>query len=264
MQITNIAQILNQMTFDSSIIWLNSVDSTNTETYRQSDTLDNLSVIAAYKQTKGKGQRGNKWFTEEGTNLTFSLLLKFGEGALSMLNATKQFCISEAVTCALAEYFEQEGIEVKIKWPNDIYHKDKKLVGILIENSLNGQNLSKSIVGIGINCNQKTFPPELPNPTSMTLINGVKYDLHPTLEKICKFLCKYLQIMENEEGRKALHLKFIQSLYRLNEWHNYVDISEGITIKGKIKGISESALLQIEMPDGILKEYAFKEIAYIL
>jgi hypothetical protein len=59
-------------------------------------------------------------------------------------------------------------------------------------------------------------------------------------------------------------LALIQSLYRLNEWHNYVDISEGITIKGKIKGISESALLQIEMPDGIHKEYAFKEIAYIL
>lgn len=252
------------MKFTAPIIWLDTIDSTNSEIYRRIDELDNLSVIAAFNQTKGKGQRGNVWLTESSANLTFSMLLKFGESALSPIEAIRQFTISEAVTCALADFFSQEGIDVSIKWPNDIYYGDKKLVGILIENILNGKNVAASIIGIGINCNQIQFPSSLLNPTSMSLITKKIYDLKPTLEEVCSHICLQLELMETEGGKESIHSRYLSNMYRLNEWHNFRDMSDDTVFNGRITGISDSAMLQVEMPDGSSKEFAFKEIGYIL
>ena len=245
-------------------IWLDSVDSTNTEVSRRYDTLDNLSVIAAVNQTAGRGQRGNVWHVEPGANLTFSILLRFGDGNLSPLKATSQFSISEAVTLALVEFFETEGIAARIKWPNDIYVRDKKLVGILIENSLGAQGVERSIVGIGINCNQTDFPPQLMNPTSMALLTGRRFDTHALLDRFLEILGRYLMTMETESGRHTIHEQYLANLYRLGEMHEYTDCATGEIFKGTIKGISDAAMLQVELPDGTLKEFAFKEISYII
>lgn len=252
------------MTAEFQTIWLESVDSTNTEVLRRADSLDNLSVIAAVNQTAGRGQRGNTWMVEPGANLTFTILLKFGEGALSPLKATRQFTISQAVTLALQEYFTGEGIQAKIKWPNDIYVRDRKLVGILVENALEGDHVARSIVGIGINCNQREFPPQLMNPTSMSLLTGKRYDTKQALQDFLAVLGKYLETMETPQGRQEIHRQYISRLYRLGSMHEYTDCRSGEVFKGTIKGISESALLQMEMPDGQIKEFAFKEISYIL
>lgn len=251
-----------EMQFDT--IWLESVDSTNTEIVRRYDNLDNLSVIAAVNQTAGRGQRGNVWTVEPGANLTFSILLRFGDGFLAPLKATSQFTISEAVTLALVEYFENEGIHAKIKWPNDIYVRDRKLVGILIENSLEGSEVGRSIVGIGINCNQRDFPPQLMNPTSMSLLTGKRYDTRNALQDFLAVLGKYFGIMETSLGRSEMHELYLTKIYRLGELREYTDCQTGEVFKGTIKGISESALLQVEMPDMSIKEFAFKEISYIL
>lgn len=245
-------------------IWLESIDSTNTEILRRTDSLDNMSVIAAVNQTAGRGQRGNTWVVEPGANLTFSILLKFGEGALSPLKATSQFVISQAVTLALQEYLDQKGIDARIKWPNDIYVRDRKLVGILVENALEGDHVARSIVGIGINCNQREFPPELMNPTSMSLLTGERYDTHLELQNYLEVLHKYLRIMETPQGRELMQEKYVSRLYRLGTAHEYTDCRSGEVFRGTIKGISGSALLQVEMPDGQIKEFAFKEISYIL
>lgn len=252
------------MAIQFDTIWMESVDSTNTEIVRRYDSLDNLSVIAAVNQTAGRGQRGNVWTVEPGANLTFSILLRFGESCLAPLKASSQFTISEAVTLALAEYLEGEGINAKIKWPNDIYVRDRKLVGILIENSLKGDEVGRSIVGIGINCNQREFPPQLMNPTSMSLLTGKRYDTKAALEDFLAVLGKYLGIMETSEGRSQMHQLYLTKMYRLGELHEYTDCLTGEVFNGTIKGISESALLQVEMPDGSIKEFAFKEISYIL
>lgn len=245
-------------------IWLESIDSTNTEILRRTDSLDNMSVIAAVNQTAGRGQRGNTWVVEPGANLTFSILLKFGEGALSPLKATSQFVISQAVTLALQEYLDRKGIDARIKWPNDIYVRDRKLVGILVENALEGDHVARSIVGIGINCNQREFPPELMNPTSMSLLTGERYDTHLELQNYLEVLHKYLRIMETPQGRDLMQEKYVSRLYRLGTAHEYTDCRSGEVFRGTIKGISGSALLQVEMPDGQIKEFAFKEISYIL
>lgn len=252
------------MTAEFDTIWMESVDSTNTEILRRSDSLDNLSVIAAVNQTAGRGQRGNVWTVEPGANLTFSILLKFGEDGLSPLKATEQFAISEAVTLALADYFSENGINAKIKWPNDIYVRDRKLVGILIENSLSGSKVARSIVGIGINCNQREFPPQLMNPTSMSLLTGRRYDTHAELDAFLAVLGRYLGTMETASGRSELHQQYLGRMYRLGELHEYTDCRSGEVFKGTIKGISEAALLQVEMPDSTIREFAFKEISYIL
>lgn len=247
-----------------SIHWLDSVDSTSTEITRHIDSLEDLYVVAAVNQTAGRGQRGNVWSVEPGANLTFSFLLKFSEGRHSPLKAAAQFSISEAVTLALAEYFESEGIEVRIKWPNDVYVKNKKIVGILIENGLNGNFLKTSIVGIGINCNQVDFPPQVANATSMTLLTKKHYDTHTELEKVMSRICAYLGDMETLDGRKKLHENYQKKLFRLREIHNYRDCLSGEVFEGRILGISDSAKLRLEKMDGTVREFAFKEVSYIL
>ena len=159
------------MTKKHDIIWLESTDSTNEEAGRRISDLDNLSVLSAVRQTEGRGQRGNSWSSNDGENLTFSIVLKYGngEGFIPEIRAADQFAISEAAALAVVDLLASYDIEAKIKWPNDIYVGNRKICGILIENAIRGSYIANSIIGIGLNVNQQTFDPSLPNPTSMLL-----------------------------------------------------------------------------------------------
>ena len=128
-------------------------------------------AICAERQTAGRGQRGHTWSSEEGRNLMFSLVWE-----PRFLPVSEQFLLSEAVALALTDLFGGYGIDARIKWTNDIYAGDRKLVGILIEHNLTGDRLSRTIVGIGVNVNQTRFDPSLPNPSSMCLETGCEYD----------------------------------------------------------------------------------------
>ena len=155
--------------------FLEETTSTNDEArdakYRHGD------IVWAERQTAGRGQRGHKWSSAEGLNLTFSLVLE-----PRFLPVGEQFLLSEAVTLALTDTFAAYGIDTRIKWTNDIYAGDKKLVGILIEHSYSGQTLARTIVGIGINVNQTEFDPALPNPVSMAMVAGRTFDRGEVLE----------------------------------------------------------------------------------
>ena len=148
----------------TDIIWLDSIDSTNDEARRRILALDNLSVLSALEQTGGRGQRENKWHSAPNQNLTFSIILKNPP-----IKSADQFCISEITAVTLVRFLSDYGIEADIKWPNDIYVSGKKICGILIENSLKGQTIDWTIIGIGLNVNQFNFPVNLPNPTSMCI-----------------------------------------------------------------------------------------------
>ena len=140
---------------------LQQCDSTNTEMKRIIESgrfLPSGSTVRAIAQTAGRGQRGNSWEAEPGKNLTFSILLRPGG-----LLPRHHFLVSEAIAIATASFLagiigDSYKDTVKIKWPNDIYFGDRKIAGILIENSLgmSGQIL-QTIAGIGININQQTF-----------------------------------------------------------------------------------------------------------
>ena len=178
------------------IIWLESVDSTNEECRRHISDIDNLSVVAAVSQTSGKGQRGNSWSSAPGENLTFSVVLKFPlsvtPGELEPMQAYDQFVLSEIAALSVVDLLAEHEIQAKIKWPNDIYVGDKKICGILIENSLHGEWIQHSIIGIGLNVNQRNFDVTLPNPTSMVLCSGYSFELRAILEEYMDILQAYI------------------------------------------------------------------------
>lgn len=171
------------MTKKYDIMWLEEVDSTNKYVKRHIDTLDNLSVVTVLSQTSGRGQGDHKWHSEPGSNLLFSILLKDPE-----IPANRQSEISDLVSNSVVKLLEKHGIEAWIKPPNDIWVRDKKICGILIEHSLRSGRISWSIIGVGLNVNQTVFPDDLPNPTSM-LLEGHGGDLND-------ILLEYLDILK--------------------------------------------------------------------
>lgn len=175
------------------IVWLDKVDSTNSETKRRMDSLSDLSVISAHAQTAGRGQGDHVWLSEPGLNLTFSIALKYGEGGiLGNLAAANQSVINEMISKTILELLSDYGIEARIKWPNDIYVSDKKICGILIEHSVMGASLVHSIIGVGLNVNQTVFDESLPNPTSMLLeTKSSSIDLKALLNGIMDKFCKH-------------------------------------------------------------------------
>ena len=253
------------------ILWFDTVDSTNSAAKRDIQNIDNLSVLAARYQSDGRGQRGNRWSSADGENLTFSIVLKFSDikskrnsDKISHLRPTAQFAISEIATLAVSSYLKDNGIEAKIKWPNDIYVGNKKICGMLIENTASSDSILSSVIGIGLNLNQIDFPPELLNPVSMKTLTGRSYDLHKELERIISYFCKYLPFLYDEVSLAGLKDKYISELYRLGVECEFTDCRTFIIFKGTIIGISEHGLLKVQLPDGSIIEFAFKEISYII
>lgn len=194
----------------TDIIWLERVDSTNDEARRHISEIDNLSVVSALEQTKGRGQRGNRWSSQPGENLTFSLVVKDFR-----IKANEQSAISQTTALSLVDLLSRHEIKARIKWPNDIYAGDEKICGILIENSLKGSEIDWSIIGIGLNVNQTTFPEDLPNPTSMKLCTGNSnpYNTREILEEFMGIFTGYYREYLNGNGAlDRLEEQFVPNL----------------------------------------------------
>lgn len=279
------------MTDRHDIIWFEVLDSTNEEAKRRISDLDNLSVLSALSQTAGRGQRGNTWTAEPGQNLTFSVVMKYRTGhenedsALPSLKAADQFVISGITALSIVELLETYGIRAKIKWPNDIYVGDRKICGVLIENSLRGSYLSSSIVGIGLNVNQRNFDVLLPNPTSMALLGRKQECLPELLEEFMDIFrrnCREYLIDASDYG--TLRNSYLSRLWRLDVMSRFIDYTilpeghsngpivaglmdsstGGKEFAGTIRGISAIGNLIVETASGTLREFGFKEIAFIL
>ena len=248
---------------DIMIKWLDTVESTNALIGRERDSLGDMSVLAARYQTAGRGQRGNTWESRPGENLTFSILLKPNDIALR-----EQFCISQAAALGITDYLAGKGLKATVKWPNDIYVGDRKICGILIEHSASGDNLSASIVGIGLNVNQREFSPGIPNPTSLSLLTGKNYDIRAELPEVLRCIFSiYLDISRGERRfylRTSLDGRYLENMYRRGEWHLFEEMPQCRRIRARILGTDNSACLQLEHCDGTIKSYAFKEIRYVL
>lgn len=156
------------------ITWFDSIDSTNSEARRQLPANAKMSVYAAKFQTAGRGQRGNKWSSAAGQNLTFSVLLNFTHPQMPDLAVRNQFLLSIASALSVSDLLRKLNIRNTIKWPNDIYIGRRKVCGMLIENIVGNAGLEHSIIGIGLNLNQTEFPPELVNPTSVLVASGLR------------------------------------------------------------------------------------------
>lgn len=213
-------------------------------------------MVIAETQTKGRGQRGNHWESEKGKNLTFSIVL-----SPAFLAAQSQFMLSETISLALVDTLAHFGVEAQIKWPNDIYVDGRKIAGILIENDIMGDRLSRSIVGIGLNVNQRDFSPELPNPTSMSLVTGTEIDRGAVLKyfyvrlsiRYAALVGEYMSSIQNDYHERLLYF----------EMPHTFKIPDSTTVfTGTIRRVEPSGTLIVEREDGTLKGYLFKEIEF--
>lgn len=239
------------------IIHLKSTSSTNAYAAKLLKELDvkDGTIIITDEQTSGRGHNKNKWESKLGKNLTFSLIYY-----PNFLAITKQFYLSKCISLGILDYLKKHTNKIKIKWPNDIYVKDKKIAGILIENTIKGNYLSNSIIGIGLNINQEKFYSDAPNPVSLFQINNKTYDLKTELTKIAICIDKYYDKLK-AGNYSELNKQYFKSLYRKGKFYKYQS-EEGI-FKGKIVGISEFGHLQIQTKNQILKEFDFKEIKFL-
>ncbi len=273
------------------IIWLESVDSTNEEAKRHISDIDNLSVLSALEQTAGRGQRGNTWTSTPGENLMFSIVLKDPK-----ISARDQFVLNEIASLAVVDFLSMHGISARIKWPNDIYVGVKKICGILIENSLHGSAISSSIIGIGLNINQRNFNVNLPNPTSMVLCRAEDgpLDIHRCLEEFMDiFNSLHDRFLTSACDLSPLRQSYLSSLWRSGKPSRFIDYTilpgghldgpmnictekapdtgisssdqTGNEFPGIIHGLSPTGNLLVEdLSTGLTREFGFKEIGYIL
>lgn len=240
------------------IILKNSINSTNSYAKELilSNKCEDRTVIVADNQTEGRGQQTNVWESEKGKNLTLSLVYFPDE-----LEAGKQFYLSRAIALGISDYLKEQNCDVCIKWPNDIYVGDKKIAGILIENTIMGPFISSTICGIGININQEVFLSDAPNPVSLKQITGRDYDLKKELECLVQAIEKRYQQLESEELIK-LNADYMNFLYRKTGYHTFME--EGELFKARIAEITEIGQMVLEKENGEIKSYNFKEVSYVL
>jgi BirA family biotin operon repressor/biotin-[acetyl-CoA-carboxylase] ligase len=199
----------------AKILWLETADSTNSELRKRIAGLDNLSIVATRAQTAGRGQGTHTWFASPGKNLTFSILYRFGETC--PLAASDAILITQATTLALCDYLLGHGVQARIKWPNDIWVDARKICGILIENTLESGMVRESIVGIGLNLNERNWPPELPNPVSLSELTGQTYVPETELEALHHEICRRFGRLASPDGRCSLQEEFGKIMFRLPE-----------------------------------------------
>ncbi len=214
-------------------------------------------IICAERQTAGRGQRGHTWVSPEGENLTFTLVVE-----PRFLAADRQFLLLETLALALCDTFADFGIDTRIKWTNDIYHGDRKLVGILIEHFYAGATLSRTIAGIGINVNQTLFDPALPNPVSMRQIAGSPFDRDAVLEAFARRFGERYAVLERDDAA-TLDADYRARLYRLGAPQRF-STPDGTLFTAVIEGVCRGGELQLRHTDGTLRTYRFKEVEFVI
>ena len=229
------------------IVHIDETDSTN-RWLREQGGEENVVVWADY-QTAGRGCGTNHWESERGKNLTFSMLLHPHD-----VPAQKQFRISRAISLAICKALGQHIGDLSIKWPNDIYWRDGKIGGILIEVSLLGNKVKDCIIGIGLNINQRVFRSDAPNPVSMWQICEQETDCEQLLQEILQAFQEYMGKSNKDEYQSML--------YRRKGFHPYAD-KDG-AFMAEIIDVEDDGHLLLRDDNGQLRRYAFKEVTFVI
>ena len=213
-------------------------------------------IVITDNQIKGRGQRGTVWLASPGENLTFSVIL-----SPSFVAVSAQFLISQVIALSIRDYLGQYVQNVKIKWPNDIYVNNRKVCGILIENSVQGSRIASSVVGIGLNINQLEFVND--NATSLSKETGNIFVLTEEFQKVLKCLDINYQKIKSLWKHNDLRLEYLRNLYGYNETVTFKYQNQ--IVKGTVKGVSPigQILVKLETVPEIL-ELGLKEIEWII
>lgn len=222
-------------------------------------------VVTAREQTAGRGQRGNSWESEPGANLTFSLILRPHSWP-----AARQFELSMAVAVGVCRALRRAlpDADVRVKWPNDIYAGDLKMVGILIENTVSGPFITRSIAGIGINVNQTVFRSKAPNPVSMAQIAGHPFNLDTILRDVVTEILDYTAdalASPTRPASPALTAEFHALLWRNDGLlHRWLDTRTLHIFEAAISRVDPTGPLLLRLADSSEKSFHFKEVAAVL
>ena len=210
----------------------------------------------AMEQTAGKGQRGKQWFSPPGENLMISIALQPG-----MLPLSRQFMLSVAVALSAYDLFSKyAGDETAIKWSNDLYWRDRKAGGILIENVLRGTTWQYAITGIGINLNQTSFPPHLTNPVSLRQITGKTWDPIELTRELCARLEERIKLLHPAHYNTLLD-EYKAKLFRFNKAGTYR--MNGELFEGIIRDVLPDGKLCLEK-DGEILQLGFGEVEFVI
>lgn len=242
------------------MIELDEVDSTNNFLRRFGAPGDRrMTLVTTEFQSAGRGAATNKWESARGENLLFSLRVM-----PTALPIRRMFAISEAAALAVKAALNAFVPGVSVKWPNDIYFGDSKVAGILIENDLQGSQVLRSTIGIGINVNQRCFLSDAPNPRSLADIAGHDVERRFVLEQFMEHFTSLFRKIENGNiaALDAVHEAYKSGLYRSGEEHEYAD--EMGTFYAKIVDVEPSGHILLCDKEGLLRRYEFKELKYIL
>lgn len=243
-----------------AVITLPSVASTNTWAKTHAQTLNHGDIVVTSHQSAGRGQRGNRWEAEPGKNLTFSIFLR-----PVAISPAEQFVISEIVSLAVAYTLRCHlppaiAENVAVKWPNDIYVNDRKIGGILIEHTISGTGISHTVVGIGLNVNQTIFLSDAPNPVSMAMLANHQYDLCALMNELGASIVDSI----NSPKHAETHAAYLTSLWRNDGRMHPFSTPDGTTFQARIADVASNGILRLATPEGIIRDFAFKEVAFSL
>jgi len=224
--------------------------------YRPLQPVD-ITLVTAEYQTAGRGQGINKWESERGKNLLFSLLVN-----PALLPAAQAFVLSEAIALSIREAIARfVSEEVTIKWPNDIYVGDSKIAGILMENTLQGTCVARSIIGCGVNISQEAFVSDAPNPVSMRQLLRCDTERSFVLDAIINGFTHRYDLIQRGSFDTVTD-EYRARLYRRSGFHPFRD-AEG-SFEAEIADVELSGHLVLRRSDGRLCRYAFKEVTFLL
>lgn len=246
-------------TFPAWLQYFDTIDSTNNYAMQQID--DGLAqhgnVIWAGYQTHGKGQRGKKWENNTGS-LLMSLIVK------PEVAADRQFILSMQVAVTIAKYLKtlKQQWQVAIKWPNDIYLNDKKACGILIENVFRGMQWAYSVIGIGLNVNQKNFPEDLPTATSMAMVSEQSYNLLEIITDIRSGLLNLIRESKPEQYN-ALLASYNELLFKRNKEVHFTERSTGRQFEAYVQEVNADGQLMVLSHKGI-ETFSFGTLDWLI
>ena len=238
---------------------LNATDSTNSylRQLSKNEDLGKWTAVSAEFQNEGRGQKGASWHSEKGKNLICSILVQ-----LDGVSAGDQFMVNCAVSLGIYRYLQRFNLpKLTIKWPNDIMSVSKKLGGILIENTLSADKITKCIIGIGINVNQESFPKDLPLAVSMKQLLGEHFDRDIMLQDLLNSVqYKFDWIFDKKYDE--LWSDYESALYRKDKVRMFKR-PDGQPFMGIIRGVTKPGMLLIEKEDESVGQYSFKEVIYL-
>lgn len=224
-----------------------------------------IQLVTTDYQTHGHGQVNTVWESARGENLLFSFLFR-----PQHITAGEQFFLSEIACLAVAHTLDAYTEGISVKWPNDVYHHDRKICGMLLRHTLSGAQISATLVGIGLNLNQKQFVGDAPNPVSLRQIIGRPVDREEVLNRFAHHFDRLLRAVtppnpdERLAQRQRLHREYLRRLYHRDGAHDYVDAASGETFSAHIIDVAPTGQLTLRTTDGRLRHYYFKEVCFVV